>query len=390
MIYLDNSATTRVHPKVVEAMVPYLDEKWGNPSSIHGAGQEAKTAVQTARQQLALLLNCHPDEIYFAPSGTHANNVAILGRARFAEANNHGRHFITSTIEHPAVMGPAKFLESQGWEVDYLPVDKEGFVEPAQLAAAITNETSIISIMWANNEIGTVEPITELAQIAADKEIYFHTDAIQIAGKLPIDLNKVPVSTLSVSGHKLHAPKGIGALIVRKGVNVMPLVFGGGQEQGLFPGTEALANIVGLGFAAEICRQDLDNNADTLRKFQQVFVDELSKVSNVRLTGPTDLKYRLPGHVSFTIEGVEGEAMVVRAALQDICISSGSACHQGMIEPSHVLRAIGMSESQAKGSVRISCSRFNSLQECKDAAKLLVDILDGITPAKQTGTAIAL
>jgi cysteine desulfurase len=371
MIYLDNSATTQVHPQVVEAMVPYLGDKWGNPSSIHAAGQQARTAVQTARQQIARLLNCEADELYFAPSGTYANNVAILGRARFAEANNHGCHLITSAIEHPAVMGPVQYLESAGWKVTYLPVDREGFVDPAMLVNAITSQTSIISIMWANNEIGTVEPILELAQIAASKGIYFHTDAVQAAGRLPIDLCKLPAGTLSISGHKFHAPKGIGALFVRQGVNVMPLVFGGGQEQGLFPGTEALANIVGMGKAAELCRQDLDVAADKLRDLQQVFIEQLRGIPGVRLTGPADLERRLPGHISFAVSGIEGEALVMRAALQDICISSGSACHQGMIEPSHVMRAVGVPESEARGSVRISCGRFNTLAECEDAAKVL-------------------
>lgn len=375
MIYLDNSATTKVCPEVVEDMVPYLYEKWGNPSSIHGAGQEAHSAVQTARLEVAHLLNCEPDEVFFAPSGTHANNTAILGRARFAEANNHGRHLVTSAIEHPSVMGPVQYLESTGWKVSYLAVDHEGFVDPSTLKKAITPQTSIISIMWANNEIGTVEPIQELANIAAEAEIYFHTDAIQVAGKIPIDLSQLKVSTLSISGHKFHAPKGIGALFVRKGVNVMPIVFGGGQEQGLFPGTEGLANIVGIGAAAQLSLEDPAGNTVKLREFQEVIINKLSTVPGVRLTGPADLKYRLPGHISFAIEGMEGEAIVMRAALQGICISSGSACHQGMIEPSHVLRAIGLSDEQAKGSVRISCSRFNTLHECESAAGALNRIL---------------
>jgi cysteine desulfurase len=375
MIYLDNSATTSVHPEVVKAMVPYLNERWGNPSSIHSAGQQAQAAIQKARQQLASLLNCEAEDLYFAPSGTYANNVAILGRARFAEANNQGRHLITSAIEHPAVIGPAQYLESAGWKVTYLPVDDEGFVDPRALTDAITEQTSIISIMWANNEIGTVEPIQELAQIAVSKEIYFHTDAVQVAGKLPIDLSKLPISTLSISGHKFHAPKGIGALFVRKGVNLMPLVFGGGQEQGLFPGTEGLANIVGIGKAAELCMQDLDTVANKLREMQKIFMERFKAVPGVKFTGPNDIQHRLPGHISFAASALEGEAMVMRASLQDICVSSGSACHQGMIEPSHVLRAIKLPDAEARGSVRISCGRFNTAQECKDAAAQLANIL---------------
>ncbi|MBX9771842.1 MAG: aminotransferase class V-fold PLP-dependent enzyme, partial [Candidatus Obscuribacterales bacterium] len=272
-IYLDNSATTKVRPEVVEAMLPYLSETFGNASSLHSQGKGAKEGIEKARQSVAKLLNCLPEEIYFSPCGTYSNNVALIGRARFAEANGQGRHLITTAIEHPSVIGPAKHLESLGWKVTYLPVDQEGFICLDEFKQSITDQTSIISIMWANNEIGTIEPIEEIARIASEKEIYFHTDAVQTAGKLPMDMAKVPISTLSLSGHKFYAPKGIGILYVRSGVNVMPVVFGAGQEKGLFPGTQNLANIVGIGIAAELAHLELKESLKQLRKAQKTLTD---------------------------------------------------------------------------------------------------------------------
>ena len=255
-IYLDNSATTQVRSEVMEAMLPYLSDYWGNPSSIHAAGRKAREAVLLAREQVAALLHANPEEVFFSSCGTLSNNAALLGRARWVEANNGGRHLITSKIEHPSVLGPCGYLESCGWTVTYLPVDREGFVDLDLLKASISNQTSIISVMWANNEIGTVEPIKEIAEIAAAHEVFFHTDAVQAAGKLPVDVGSVPVSSLSLSGHKFHAPKGIGVLFVRSARHLMPIVFGGGQEQGLLPGTECLPGIVGLGKAAELALKE--------------------------------------------------------------------------------------------------------------------------------------
>lgn len=375
-IYLDNSATTKVRQEVVEAMLPYLTDNWGNPSSIHKMGRAAHMAVVTARQQVAKLLGCEPEEIYFAPCGTYANNVAILGRARFAEANGSGKHLITSQIEHSAVLGPAKYLESQGWKVTVLPVDAEGLVRVADLKAAITKETSIISIMWANNEIGSIEPIEELSHLAQEAGIYFHTDAIQVAGRLPINLQKLPVSALSISGHKFYAPKGIGALFVRKGSNVMPLVFGGGQERGIFPGTEGLANVVAIGKAAALSLIEVEQNCSSLRLLSQLIWDRLSQVGGLQITGPGDVSKRLPGHLSVVAPGVEGETLVMRSDFKGVCISSGSACHHGITEPSHVLKAIGLSARQAMGSARISAGRFNTKEECEKAADILVEVFE--------------
>lgn len=375
MTYLDNSATTPVRAEVAEAMRPYLDVSWGNPSSIHDFGRQANEALCKARRQVAALVNAQPEEIYFAPCATYANNVAILGRARFAQANGQGKHLIVSAIEHPSVLGPAQFLESNGWQVSYLPVDKYGFVSPGHLEAAITEGTSIISIMWANNEIGTVEPIDELASIASSKGIYFHTDAVQVPGKLEIDVKKLDCSTLSLSGHKFYAPKGIGALYVKNGVNLMPIVFGGGQEKGIFPGTESLSNIVALGKAAEIAQMELAESVVKLRNFQALIFEALSKIEGIKITGPVDIEHRVPGHVSIAVSGAEGEAIVLRLDLKGICVSSGSACHMGIMEPSTVLKAIGLKAEDAAGSIRISCGSYHQACEIEDAVKSISDVL---------------
>jgi cysteine desulfurase len=371
VIYADNSATTKVRPEVVEAMLPFLTENWGNASSIHSLGRTARDAVDRAREQVAHLVNCRAEEIFFTPCGTASNNVAILGRARFLQANRRGRHLITTQIEHPSAFGPAQFLESQGWSVTYLPVDREGFVSPESLANAITRNTTIISIIWANNEIGTVQPISELAAIAEERGIPFHTDAVQIPGKLPIDVTAVPISSLSASGHKFYAPKGIGFMYLRNQHNVMPIEFGGGQERGLFPGTESVANIVAIGKAAELARLELDDTSSRLHHMQRKLIDHLRSIKNVKITGAQEVDGRLPGHVSCVLPGAEGEALVLRCDLQGVCISSGSACHQGVFEPSHVLRALKLSDEEALGAIRVSFGRFNSEAECDKVMSVL-------------------
>ncbi|HEY9679625.1 MAG TPA: cysteine desulfurase family protein [Drouetiella sp.] len=378
MIYLDNSATTRVRDEVIEAMLPYMSSQWGNPSSIHSLGRASKDALSHARTQAAALLNCDVDEIYFSSCGTLSNNCALLGRARFAEANGQGKHLITTQIEHPSVTGPCQYLESTGWKVTYLPVNREGFVSHKDLERHTTKETSIISIMWANNEIGTIQNILEFARFAQERKIFFHTDAVQAAGKLPIDLQKVPVSSLALSGHKFHAPKGIGVLFVRKLQNIMPIIFGGGQEMGILPGTESLSNIVAIGKAAELARLEFDANHEKLMAISNVIKEQLSQVDDLIFTGASLLTQRLPGHISFVLPGVEGEAIVTRADMKGLSVSSGSACHQGIIEPSAVLKALGLSNEQAKGSIRISASSFNTVTECSEAASTLVKVLNGL------------
>ncbi|MBX9668153.1 MAG: cysteine desulfurase [Candidatus Obscuribacterales bacterium] len=383
-IYFDNSATTKVRKEVIEAMLPYLSEQFGNPSSIHSIGRASHKAVANARKQVADMLGCGPTEIYFSACGTMSNNVAILGRARFVAANGMGKHIITSAIEHPSVMGPCKLLEAEGWKLTFLPVDREGFVEPEALRQAISKETSIVSIMWANNEIGTIQPISELSRVISEEskrhgtEIFFHTDAVQASGKVGIDLSKLDgVSALSISGHKFHAPKGIGALFLRKGANVMPITFGGGQEKALLPGTEGLANVVALGKAAELASLDLKELTDKLKELQLLLIDELGTISGVQITGPRDLDKRLPGHVSIAVENGEGEAMVMQLDMKGVCASSASACHSGVIEPSHVLSALHLPCSMTKGSLRLSLGRFNTREECDDALEIMKGLLAG-------------
>lgn len=385
-IYLDNSATTKVREEVAEAMRPYLTENWGNPSSIHEMGRIAQSAIASARSKLACLLQAKPEEIYFTPCGTYSNNVAIIGRARFAEANNQGRHLITSSIEHSSVIGPVKYLESQGWNVTLLPVDKEGFVKATDFKNAITSQTSIISIMWANNEVGTIEPIRELADIAKAYGIYFHTDAVQAAGKIKVNCEEVAVSTLSISGHKFYAPKGIGALFVRQGVNVMPMVFGGGQEKALFPGTESVANIVALGKAAELALEEMDQYQKNMRFIQEAVINKLLACPGVKLTGAKDLDHRVPGHVSVLVPHTDGEALVMKADLKGIMISSGSACRQGIIEPSRILLALGWPQDEALGSARITAGRYNNLKECQEAASLLHEVFSQLGKSQSACT----
>lgn len=386
MIYLDNSATTRIRPEVLAAMMPFLTENFGNPSSIHGQGRVARAAVDKAREQLADFLGCQSNEIYFSSCATMSNNVALLGRARFVEANNLPRHLITTAIEHPAVMGPAQHLESTGWRVTYLPVDRAGLIKLEDLAGALCDDTTIVSIMWANNEIGVVEPVHEAAEMVqkfasrankaqSSHDIFFHTDAVQVPGKLPVDLSKLDVSALSLSGHKFGAPKGIGVLFLRRLANVMPIVFGGGQEMGLFAGTESVANIVAIGEAARLARLEQEELQRRLVGYQKLLFERLRGLAEVTVTGPEDIEKRLPGHVSFTVESIEGEALVLKSDLKGLALSSGSACHQGIVQASHVLRAIGLGEKKALGAVRLSLGHDNTEADVQEAMRVLDVIL---------------
>ena len=384
MIYLDNSATTRVRPQVLEAMLPYLSENYGNPSSIHSLGRSARAAVDNARQQVASFLGCQPSEVYFSSCATMSNNVALLGRARFVEANGLPKHLITSTIEHPAVMGPAQYLEAQGWRVTYLPVDREGFVSLSDFKNALSSDTSIVSIMWGNNEIGVLEPIEAMAEIVESyakslgRDIFMHTDAVQIPGKLPIDLSQLKVSALSLSGHKFGAPKGIGILFLRRLFNIMPIIFGGGQEMGMFAGTESVAHIVAIGEAARLAEQEQAELEKRLRSYQKQLLERLLVFPDLTITGPSDIDRRLPGHVSFSVGGIEGEALVLKSDLKGLAISSGSACHQGIIESSSVLKAIGLGQAKALGAVRISFGADNSDSDVVEAIRMLEPILSKV------------
>ncbi len=321
------------------------------------------------------MLGCEPDEVYFSSGGTISNNVALLGRARFSEANGLGKHLITTRIEHPSVIGPAQYLESNGWRVTYLSVDKQGFINFEELQKVCSPQTSIISIMWANNEIGSVQRIDEIALFAQERGIFFHTDAVQIPGKLEINASKTGFSALSLSGHKFYAPKGIGIFYLRRQQNVMPVVFGGGQEMGLFPGTEGLANIVAIGVAAELAHKEQAENARRLPAMAARLTESVMTVPGVQISGAHDIEKRLPGHCSFYLPNVEGDALVLRADLKGVCISSGSACHKGIIEASSVLRALRLSDAEAMGAIRVSLGRFTTEAELDRATIILVDML---------------
>lgn len=370
-VYLDHAATTAVHPKVLETMLPYLRNQFGNPSSIYSWGREAKAATENARAQVAALINAEPAEIVFTSSGTEADNFALTGVA--AALGQRGRHIITSTIEHHAILHTAEELERNGFQVTYLPVDADGLVDPETLKQALTPETILVSIMFANNEIGTIEPIAELAQITKEHGALFHTDAVQAVGNIPIDVKELGVDLLSLSGHKVYGPKGIGALYVRRGTKIRPLIHGGAQERKFRAGTENVPGIVGLGKAAELAKLELPERRAHLTGLRDYLIDGvLSSIDYVRLNGHRTL--RLPGNANFSFEFVEGESLLLSLDLAGIAASSGSACTSGSLDPSHVLLAIGLSHEVAHGSLRLTIGRENT----KEDMDLVLSVLPNI------------
>lgn len=351
IIYMDNAATTATRPEVLEAMLPYFTEHYGNPSSIHSVGRDARRAVEKARAQVAAALGAQPREIYFTAGGSESDNWAILCASRALAAK--GKHIITSQIEHHAVLHTCQYMEKQGYEVTYLPVDENGLVSVEDVKNAIRPDTVLISIMAANNEIGTIEPIREIGKVAHEAGVLFHTDAVQAVGAVPIDVNDWNVDMLSLSGHKFHAPKGIGALYIRKGVKISNLIFGGAQERGLRAGTENLPGIVGLGAAIELAVAELPEYTRRLTALRDRLIDGiLQNIPDVRLNGHRT--QRLPGNVNVSVRYVEGEALLMRLDLAGVEASSGSACTSGSLDPSHVLLAIGLPHEIAHGSLRLS------------------------------------
>jgi len=370
-IYLDYAATTPTHPEVMEAMLPYFTDSFGNPSSIHSFGQEAREAIEKARNQVAALIGATSDEIVFTGSGTEADNFAVKGVA--LSRHDRGNHIITSSIEHHAVLESCKFLEEQGLSVTYLPVDGYGMVDPNDVKKAITNKTILISIMHANNEVGTIEPIAEIGNIATEAEIYFHTDAVQAVGHIPVDVNKLRVNLLSISAHKLYGPKGIGALYIRGGTRVIPFMHGGSQERGKRASTENVPAIVGLGKAAEIARQEMLEEAQKLTVLRDKLIEGILKgIEHTQLNGhPTK---RLPNNVNVSISYVEGEAILLNLDLAGICASTGSACSSSDLEPSHILVAMGLPHLQAHGSLRFSLGKWTTEEDIHQ----VLDVLPGI------------
>lgn len=370
-IYLDYSATTPLAPEVFEAMRPYFTEHFGNASSIHGFGREAKVAVDTAREKLATALGAQPQEIAFTSGGTEAANLAILGVARtFAEP----RHLVTSRVEHPCVLNSCKELEKSGWQMTYVEPDSTGMISVDAVRAAIRPETALISIMYANNEVGTINPMAEMAQLAAERKILFHTDAVQTFGKLPIDVRQIPVSLLSLSGHKIYGPKGMGALFVRRGVKLQPLLFGGHQERDRRAGTENVAGIVGLGRAAEVAVANQSSETERLRTLGEKFWQRLQQIfPKVAMNG--NAASRLPAVLNLSFPGFESTALVMSLDLQGIAVSNGSACSSGSVEVSHVLRAMKISRERAASALRFSFGKYTTEAEVETTLQALEKIL---------------
>ena len=350
-VYADNAATTAVTPAVLEAMTPYLTQVWGNPSSLYGIGQEAKAALEDARARTAACLGAQPGEIYFTGCGTESDNWAIKGAARALKKRGK-THIVTTAFEHHAVLHTCQALEREGFTVTYLDVHRDGIVTPEEVAAAITDQTALVTIMYANNEIGTIQPIPEIGAVCRERGVWFHTDAVQAVGNVPINVKEQSIDMLSLSGHKIHAPKGVGALYIRRGVTIQNFMDGGAQEAGHRAGTENLASIMGLAKALEIATANTAQKAERLIPLRDQLIRELSKIERSHLNGhPTK---RLPGLVSFCFEGVEGESLLLSLDMRGIQSSSGSACTSGSLDPSHVLLAIGLPHEVAHGSVRLS------------------------------------
>ena len=371
-VYMDNGATTRVTEPVMAAMQPYFCEIFGNPSSVHGFGREARKAVEAARGQVAKALGAQPREIYFTGCGTEADNWALRGAA-YANIKK-GRHIITTNFEHHAILHTCQQLEKEGFEVTYLPVDSEGLVTPEQLEAAIRPDTVLVSIMYANNEIGTIEPIPELAAVAKKHGVLFHTDAVQAIGHVEIDVQAQGIDLLSLSGHKFHAPKGIGALYIRQGVRIQRLMQGGAQERGQRPGTENLAGIVGLGKAIELATEDIPGKVAKMTAIRDHMIARImDEIPYVKLNGhPTK---RMCGNVNLSFYFIESESVLLHLDLRGIAASSGSACTSGSLDPSHVLLAIGVSHEHANGSLRLSLCEENTLEEADYVVDSLVEIV---------------
>ncbi|MDY4079231.1 MAG: cysteine desulfurase NifS [Clostridium sp.] len=351
-VYMDYSATTYVKPEVLEEMLPYFTEKFGNPSSFYEISRETSRAVTKGRDKVAKALNCDPSEIYFTGGGSESDNWALKGIA--SAYKNKGNHIITTKIEHHAILHTCEYLEKNGYEVTYLDVDEEGFIDLEQLKNAITDKTILVSVMFINNEIGTIEPIKEIGKICHERGVLFHTDAVQAIGHVPIDVKELNIDLLSLAGHKIYGPKGIGALYIRKGVRIHNLIHGGGQERGRRAGTENIAGIVGLGKAIELATSNIEEESKRLSKLRDRLIEGLLKIPYTRLNGPKDGSKRSPGNVNVCFRFIEGESILLSLDFEGICASSGSACTSGSLDPSHVLLAIGLPHEIAHGSLRLS------------------------------------
>jgi cysteine desulfurase len=370
-LYFDNNATTAVAPEVLDEMLPYLSELYGNPSSMHTFGGQLHRKVEDARARVARLLGAEPEEIIFTSCGTESDNTAIMSAV---ESRPQKRHIITTRVEHPAVLNFFKHLARKGYRFTYLPVNNQGQLNIDDLTKALDDDTALVSVMYANNEIGNIYPVAEIGEILRERRILFHTDAVQTVGKIPIDLKTLPLDMLSLSGHKIHAPKGVGALYVRKGTRFYPYIIGGHQEKGRRAGTENIASIIALGKACELARESLDEEVVYLKKLRDKLETTLMQsCPDVRING--DAGSRLPNTTNLSFEYVEGEAILLRLNEYGVCASSGSACTSGSLEPSHVLRAMGVPFTAIHGSIRFSLSRYNTEAEIDEVIAIMPGII---------------
>jgi cysteine desulfurase len=375
-IYLDYSATTPTHPQVIDRVATILRHHWGNPSSLHSWGQDTATVIEMAREQVAGLINANPDQIIFTSGGTEADNLAIIG---VAQQYNRPRHIIISSVEHSAIAEPCKQLEQQGWQITRLPVNRQGRVNPLDLKAAIQSDTVLISIIYGQSEVGTLQPIEELGSIARERGVLFHTDAVQVAARCDIDVRKLPVDLLSLSSHKIYGMQGSGALYIRAGVDILPLLRGGGQEKGLRSGTQAVPAIASFGLAAELAQKDLISEKMRLMGLRDRLFDLLADYPYLLPTG--DRFYRLPHHVSFIVRPddnshITGKQLVRQLNLAGIGISSGSACHSGQLSPSPILKAMGYSDREALAGIRLTLGRDTSAADIDWTALVLKQVID--------------
>lgn len=372
LIYMDNSATTPVKKEVLDAMLPYFSEMYGNPSSIYSLGSKSKIAVEDAREKVAKAIGANSKEIFFTAGGSEADNWALKGIAY--KNKDKGNHIITTKVEHHGILHTCQYLEKQGFKVTYLDVDRYGMVDLDQLIESINDETILISIMFANNEIGTIQPIKEIGEIAKEKGVYFHTDAVQAIGHIDIDVEELNIDLLSMAAHKFYGPKGIGALYIRRGVRIDPLISGGAQEKNRRAGTENVPGIVGMGKAIELAYENLEESNERLVKLRDKLIERIfDNIDHVRLNGhPTK---RLPGNVNISFEFIEGESLLLSLDMEGIAASSGSACTSGTLDPSHVLLAIGLPHEIAHGSLRLSLGDFNTEEELDYVVEKLVEIV---------------
>ena len=373
MIYADNAATTKTSAAAQKAMLDAMERFWGNPSSLHSPGQQAKEALQSARETVARAIGAQPREIYFTSGGSEADNQAIVSAAKMG-ARRGKKHLITTAIEHHAVLHTMDRLADEGFEVTLIPVDESGIVKAEDVAAAIREDTALVSIMFANNEIGTIQPIAEIGAVCREKKIPFHVDAVQAVGHLPVDVNAQNIDMLSLSGHKFHGPRGVGALYVRRGIPLLTFIHGGAQESGRRAGTENLPAIMGMAAALEDSCAHMEENDAHAAKLRDALIDGLSKIPHSALNGDREL--RLPNNVNFCFEGIEGESLLLLLDDKGIAASSGSACTSGSLDPSHVLLAIGRPHEVAHGSLRLTLDRENTMEDVEEIIKATTEVVN--------------